>query len=58
MSNKVTVLIDNEYQNLTVVGTNMIQVQVEQDDTDGFIDLSRDDARELARVLLEHCGEE
>jgi len=57
MSNKLTKVIDTDYQNLTVVGLQMIQVQIEQDDQDAYIDLSRNEARELARVLLEHCNE-
>lgn len=57
MSNKISEVIDTDYQKLTVVGVQMIQVQIEQDDQDAYIDLSRNEARELARVLIEHCDQ-
>lgn len=57
MSNKITKILDDSYQNLTVVGVQNIQVQIYQDDQDAYIDLSRNEAKELARVLLEHCKE-
>jgi len=57
MSNKITKVLDDSYQSLTVVGVQNIQVQIYQDDQDAYIDLSRNEAKELARVLLEHCKE-
>lgn len=57
MSSKITKILDDSHQNLTVVGTQNIQVQIYQDDQDAYIDLSRNEAKELARVLLEHCKE-
>ena len=57
MSNKITKVLDTMQQQLAVVGTQMLQVQIYQDDQDAYIDLSRKEAKELARVLLEHCKE-
>ena len=57
MSNKITKILDDNYQQLKVVGTQSIQVQIYQDDQDAYIDLSRNEAKELAKVLLEHCKE-
>ena len=57
MSNKITKILDDSYQQLKVVGTQNIQVQIYQDDQDAYIDISRNEAKELAKVLLEHCKE-
>jgi hypothetical protein len=57
MSAKLTKVIDTDYQKLTVLGSQMIQVQIEQDDQDAYIDINRAEARELARILVEHCNE-
>jgi hypothetical protein len=57
MKNKITELLNDDYQKLKVVGTQMIQLQIMQDDEDAYIDLSRNEAKELAKALLEHCKE-
>lgn len=57
MRNKVTEVIETAYKTLKVVGIQIIQIQIEQDSQDAYIYLSRNEARELARVILEHCDE-
>lgn len=57
MKNKITELLNDDYQYLKVVGTQMIQLQITQDDEGAYIDLSRSEAKELAKALLEHCKE-
>ena len=44
---------------IKVVGIQCPQIQFEcyDDDVSGFVDLSRNEARELARVLIMHCDE-
>ncbi len=54
---KTTKVIDTDYQKLTVVGLQMIQVQIEQDGQEAYIDLSRNEARLLAKTLIQHCDE-
>ena len=57
MSYKITKVIDTEEQKLTVVGVQMLQIQIEQDDSDAYIDLNRNEARQLAETILKHCEE-
>ena len=57
MENKITELLNDDYQKLKVVGTKMIQLHIMQDDEDAYIDLSSLQAKELAKALLEHCKE-
>ncbi len=61
MSDRLVTIINEErngdVQRLEVVGGQILQMQIEQDMQDAYIDLSRNEARELARVLLELCDE-
>lgn len=50
-----TDLINTDDQKLIIIGTNSIQLQIEQDDQEAYIDLSRKEARELAEKLIIHA---
>ena len=54
---KHTQILDNDYQRLAVNGLQIIQIQIEQDGDDAFIDLSRNEARKLAQTIIDHCDE-
>ncbi len=55
---KITEILNDEYQLLRVLGNQIIQLQIGQDGSDAYIDLSRREAKELAKVLLEHSKED
>jgi len=40
---------------LTVLGIHIIQIQIEYDGQEAYIDLSKKQSRELASTLIEHC---
>lgn len=44
---------------VTVVGIQAPQIQFycEVDGVDGYVDLSRNECRQLAKILIEHCDE-
>lgn len=57
LPSKHTQILDNDYQRLAVNGLQMIQIQIEQDGDDAFIDLNRKEAKQLAQAILDHCKE-
>ncbi len=50
-----TTIVKDGKRTLTVLGFSMIQIQIDQDFQDAYIDLSRKEARELAKTLIDHC---
>lgn len=54
---KITTLIEDDLQELKIVGTQMPQLQVAQAGNEAYIDLTRNQARALAEALIAHCNE-
>ena len=55
METIVRKVITTSYKELTLVKDEKIQIQIEQDGQDAYIDLTKEQALKVANVILELC---